>query len=279
MHWLLLGLMNHPSFDADGLLSCCKNPHSPPINFGIFEKQPDYIKEATEEVKFSCDRDVLEIINDRLSYKYPYSALSDTPVKYAASAMKTEENLKYLTSESPAFSGAGDLTPAQRGTLAHKFMEMCDLKCASENLSGEIERLVGNKSFTEKEAEAINVNSIKSFFNSDLYKRIASAEKYIREQEFSMSVPVCQVNDTLPENVCDERVIVQGVIDGLIINDNNGEIVDYKTDKVSSVEELCEKYGEQMKMYKKAAEECFGLQNVTITLYSFHLSKEISLKL
>ncbi len=279
MHWLLLGLMNHPSFEADGLLSCCKNPHSPPIDFGIFEKQPDYIKEATEEVKFSCDRNVLEIINDRLSYKYPYSALSDTPVKYAASAMKTEENLKYLTSESPAFSGAGDLTPAQRGTLAHKFMEMCDLKYASENLSGEIERLVENKVFTEKEAEAINLNSIKSFFNSDLYKRIDSAEKYIREQEFSMSVPVCQVNDTLPENVCDERVIVQGVIDGLIINDNNGEIVDYKTDKVSSVEELCEKYGEQMKMYKKAAEECFGLQNVTITLYSFHLSKEISLKL
>ena len=94
-----------------------------------------------------------------------------------------------------------------------------------------------------------------------------------------MSVPVCQVNDTLPEEVCDEKVIVQGVIDGLVINGNNGEIVDYKTDRVNSAEELCEKYREQMKMYKKAAEECFGLQNVTVTLYSFHLSKEISLNL
>ena len=94
-----------------------------------------------------------------------------------------------------------------------------------------------------------------------------------------MSVPVCYVNDTLPEGICDETVIVQGVIDGLIINGKEGEIVDYKTDRVSSAEELCEKYREQMKMYKLAAEECFRLQNVTITLYSFHLSKEISLKL
>ena len=42
----------------------------------------------------------------------------------------------------------------------------------------------------KKEAEAININSLKAFFESDIYKRISSAEKYVREQEFSMSVPV-----------------------------------------------------------------------------------------
>lgn len=279
MHWILLAMMNHPDMNFEELISCCKNPQSPKIDFGIFEKSPDFIKEQEEMTEFNCDKETLEIINDRLSYKYPYSALSDIPVKYAASAMETQENLKYLANENPAFSGAGDLTPAQRGTLVHKFMEMCDFKNASEDLSGEINRLVENKTFTEKEAEAINKKSIKVFFESDIYKRISTAESYIREQEFSMSVPVCQVNDTLPEEVCDEKVIVQGVIDGLVINGNKGEIVDYKTDRVNSAEELCEKYREQMKMYKKAAVECFGLQNVTITLYSFHLSKEISLNL
>ncbi len=277
--WLLLALMNHPSMEFEELISCCKNPESYAIDFGIFEKSPDYIKEKEETTLYDCNNEMLEIINDRLSYKYPFAVLLDIPVKYAASATDKNENLKYLTSESPAFSGAGELTPAQRGTLAHKFMEICDFKNASEDLSGEINRLVENKTFTEKQANAININSIKSFFQSDLYKRVVSAEKFVREQEFSMSVPVCYVNDTLPEGICDETVIVQGVIDGLIINGNEGEIVDYKTDRVSSAEELCEKYREQMKMYKLAAEECFRLQNVTITLYSFHLSKEISLKL
>lgn len=277
--WLLLAMMNHPSFEFSELISCCKNPESPMIDFGIFEKSPDFIKENEEAIIYNCDEEMLETISNRLSYRYPFAVLSDVPVKYAASATDKNENLKYLTSDSPAFSGVGYLTPTQRGTLAHKLMEICDFKNASEDLSGEINRLVENKSFTQKEADAINVNSVKAFFESDLYKRIASADKYVREQEFSMSVPVCYVNDTLPEGICDETVIVQGVIDGLIINGKNGEIVDYKTDRVTTAEELCEKYREQMKMYKKAAEECFGLQNVTISLYSFHLSKEISLKL
>jgi ATP-dependent helicase/nuclease subunit A len=279
MQWMLLALMNHPSLDFEELISCCKNPESPKIDFGIFEKCENLVVDAKESVTYKCDDDVLEVLNERLSYKYPYAVLSDIPVKYAASATDKNENLKYLTSESPSFSGAGDLTPAQRGTLAHKFMEICDFKNAREDLSEEIRRLVENKSFTQKEADVININSLKSFFESDLYKRISSAEKYVREQEFSMSVPVCEVNDALPESVCDETVIVQGVIDGLVINGKSGEIIDYKTDKVASAEELCEKYKEQMKMYKLAAEQCFGIQNVTITLYSFHLSKEISLKL
>ena len=94
-----------------------------------------------------------------------------------------------------------------------------------------------------------------------------------------MEIPVSLVNDSLPEEMSSEKVIVQGVVDGLIINGKNGEIVDYKTDRVKSEEELCERYKGQMGVYKKAAEECFGLQNVTETLYSFHLSKEISIKL
>ena len=278
MQWILLALMTHPAFDFPELLSCCKNPDSPEIDFAIYEKCQETETEEKKKPQFNADKEVLEILYKRLSYKYPYAALTDIPVKYAASAMEKDVNLKYLASENPAFSGAGDLTPAQRGTLVHRFMEKCDIYNCSD-INAEISRLVDNNVFTPKEAESINVGSLKAFFDSSLYKRITSAEKYVREQEFSMVMPVSLVNDNLPEGVSDEKVIVQGVIDGLIINGDTGEIVDYKTDRVSTEQELCERYSEQMKMYKRAAEECFGLRNVTITLYSFHLSKEISLKL
>lgn len=278
MQWILLALMNHPCINFPELLSCCKNPQSPKIDFGIYEKDFDEIFDTEDPIIYECDNDVLENLTERLSYKYPFVVLSDIPVKYAASAMEKNENLKYLASESPAFSGKGDLTPAQRGTLVHRFMEMCDFEKACKDLPREIERLVENNIFSQKEADAINLNSIKVFFESEIYKRISSAEKYVREQEFTMSVPVNMVKDSLPDSVSDETVFVQGVIDGLLINGTDCEIVDYKTDRVSSADELCEKYREQMKMYKRAAQECFGLQNVTITLYSFHLSKEISLK-
>lgn len=279
MQWILLSMMYHPSMKDGMMLNCCKNPQSPPIEFEIVEK-PDEIEYVEQEIaEYDCDREMLNEINERLSFRYPFADISSVPIKYAASSMDREENLKYLATENPAFSGSGELTPAQRGTLTHRFMEICDLTRIKTDLAGEIEKAVESNIFTRKEADALNISAIQKFLSSDLYNRISNAEKYIREQEFSMSIPVSMVNDSLPKNVSDEKVIVQGVIDGLVINGQNGEIVDYKTDRVDTVEELCERYKGQMTVYKKAAEECFGLQNVTVTLYSFHLSKEISIKL
>jgi ATP-dependent helicase/nuclease subunit A len=279
MKWIMLSMMNHPSLSLETLLNTRKDAKNTEFDFGIFKKCENPLVVSTEDKIFECDKEILDIISNRLVYQYPFSSLSDIPVKYAASAINSDENLKYLASENPAFSGTGELTPAQRGTLTHRFMEICDLTKANEDLIGEINRTVENKVLTQKEADSLNIKAIKSFFESGVYKRISSAEYYVREQEFSMSVPVSYINKALPDNVQDETVIVQGVMDGIIINGNNGEILDFKTDRVSTEDELCERYKEQMSIYKKAAEECFGLQNITVTLYSFHLSKEISLKL
>lgn len=279
MQWILLAMMYHPSMNTGVMLNRCKNPESPAIDFQIVEKT-DYIEAIEQEkVEYIADGEMLKEIGERLSFKYPFANVSSVPVKYAASSMDKAENLKYLATENPAFSGSGELTPAQRGTLTHRFMEICDLTRIKTDLSGEIARIVENNIFTQKEADSLNVPSIEKLLSSDLYNRITNAEKFVREQEFSMSIPVSMVDASLPENVRDEKVIVQGIIDGLIINGHNGEIVDYKTDRVETLEELCERYKGQMSIYKKAAQECFGLQNVTVTLYSFHLSKEISIKL
>ncbi len=276
--WILLAMMNHPSLDYDFLINRCKRPDSPHIDFGVFEKIQDVEEIEQEEETFECDDEILSTVSERLSYQYPYSAVADIPVKYAASAVKSDHNFKYLASENPGFYGAGDFTPAQRGTLTHKFMEICDFEKAYHNLDEEICRVVNENLLTQKEADALKTDSIRAFFKSDVYKRINNADKYLREQEFSMFIPISQVNENVPDIAKDETVIVQGIMDGLVVNGKSGEIIDYKTDRVDTLEELCERYKEQMSIYKKAAEECFGLQNITVTLYSFHLSKEISVK-
>ena len=94
-----------------------------------------------------------------------------------------------------------------------------------------------------------------------------------------MRISASKALDNLPEIAYDEKIVVQGIMDGLIINGNRGEIIDYKTDRVSDESEIIERYKDQMKIYKMAAEECFGLSEVNVTLYSFALSKEISVKL
>ena len=153
------------------------------------------------------------------------------------------------------------------------------MQSAAESVSAELDRLVANEQFTKAEAEAVDLSKLESFFRSDMYKRINSAEKFLKEQAFSMRISASKALDNLPEIAYDEQVVIQGIMDGLIINGNRGEIIDYKTDRVSDESEIIERYKDQMKIYKMAAEECFGLDEVNVTLYSFALSKEISVKL
>ncbi len=278
MQWILLAMMNHPSMNFTGMINCPKNYKSTHINFGIFEKNLSVAETDKKTKNYQSDKDLLEIIKEKASYRYPYAELSGISVKYAASSMDREIQLDYITAENPAFAGAGELTPSQRGTVNHKFMEICDFAASGENLDAEIQRLTDVGKLTSHEAEAINRTAVRKFFSSALYSRIIGSEKFIREQEFTMELPISRIIGSFSDSE-HESVIVQGVMDGLIVNGKNGEIVDYKTDRVSSAEELCERYKEQMKIYKMAAEECFGLENVTVSLYSFHLSEEISLKL
>ena len=279
MQWIVLAMLNHPTLKMSNLLYCTKNPQSPKIDFKIVDKTEKVLVEKEEEQGFAVDQEMLDVISTKLSYEYPYAALSEIPIKYAASSMRKEENLEYLASERPAFRGKDELTPSQRGLLMHRFMEICNMQNASENVKAELDRLVENEQFTKTEADAINLAKLEVFFKSDMYKRICTAESFVKEQEFAMSIPAAMAIYNLPEIAKDEKIVVQGVIDGLIINGDRGEIIDYKTDRVSDESEIIDRYKEQMKIYKMAAEQCFGLSDVKVTLYSFSLSKEISVKL
>ena len=279
MQWIILAMLNHPSLKMSNLLYCTKNLNSSKITFEVFDDvEPIIVNEQKENI-FDADKNILASIKEKLSYEYPFAQLSEIPIKYAASSIQKDDNFQYFASERPAFLGKDELTPAQRGTLAHKFMENCDFNLAKNNVENEIDRLKEKDVFTSIEADAINISALKNFFESDLYDRINSADLYVREKEFTMNVPLSFVRKDLQDEVGDEQIVIQGVIDGIIINGKKGEIVDYKTDKVNTPEELCERYREQMRVYKVAAEQCFGLENVTVTLYSFSLSKEISVNL
>lgn len=277
--WVLFSLINHPSFSEFPFVkSLCGRTESnieSKIDVHFCESLESIVPNEKTEDECLPDRELTEIIKEKISFTYPFDLLAGINVKYTASAMDREHSNEYFASENPAFLSEGKITPAKRGTLIHKFMEICDMKKADENLDGEIERLIVNGAFSAEEANAIHKEKIKKFFKSDMFRRICEADEFLREQEFTMSVPLKAIQQSIDIGD-DESAVVQGVIDGFIVNGNAGEIIDYKTDRVKSAEELCERYKTQMSVYKRAAEECFGISNVKVTLYSFELSQEIS---
>ena len=283
MQWIMLAMLYHPEagdfVKNCGILNSVSASTDSRISLIIADSPEEQKIEESESEKALPDDALLTEIRKKASYVYPYAFLSGTALKYTASNMDKNISLQYLAAENPAFMGAEELTPAQRGTLTHKFMEKCDFSSAGISVKDELCRLINDGVFTEQEAKAINTEKISKFFKSDVYKRISSAERFLRESEFTMSIPVSCINAETNCDLANEKAVVQGVIDGLIINGVNGEIIDYKTDRVKTDEELIEKYIQQMRIYKTAAEECFGIKNVKVTLYSFGLSKEITINL
>lgn len=283
LQWIILCMLQHPSTGKLagelGILNRHETDTPVKINFKIAEPPVIEITENSEKVKEKADKEILGIIKEKVNYKYPYAQLSEISLKYTASGLSHSDVEKYLASDNPAFMGKDELTPAQKGTVVHKFMEKCDMIKAGESVKEELDRLVAEQCFTQAEANAVNTDKLETFFNSDVFKRIMSAEKFMREKEFTMSVPAYFALNDIPETAKSEKVIIQGVIDGVIVNKDTAEIIDYKTDKVSTEKELIDRYSQQMRIYKNAVSECFGIEKIKVTLYSFGLSKEISVNL
>lgn len=237
-------------------------------------------KEGENEEKEVCrksDRDFLEKIKEKLSYRYEYEPLTYAVSKRAASEVdKNSVDRDYFAYVGPAFLSKDGLTAAQRGTATHAFMQYADYEKASLNVEAEIERLREMGFILENEANAINVKAVETFFKGSLAKRILGSELVMREKKFTVSVPISEVYPEL-EAFSDEKVLLQGIADCAFVENGKLVIVDYKTDNLENEDDFREKYTNQVKVYKKALMLCTGYEVSETMLYSFKLGREISI--
>lgn len=74
-----------------------------------------------------------------------------------------------------------------------------------------------------------------------------------------------------------EKVILQGIIDAFIMEEEGIILVDYKTDRVKDGEELRNRYQKQIDLYSEALEQILGKKVKRRVLYSFSLGEEVEL--
>ena len=74
-----------------------------------------------------------------------------------------------------------------------------------------------------------------------------------------------------------EKVILQGIIDAFIMEEEGIILVDYKTDRVKDGEELKNRYQKQIDLYSEALEQILGKKVRRRVLYSFSLGEEVDL--
>ena len=165
------------------------------------------------------------------------------------------------------------LTGAQWGTLMHEAMQWLPLaQYTQASLTKELDALVMKGTFTEEERNLLSDTSLYKFFNSDLGRRLINAKRIERELPFSMLFEGKRVYDTLEDG---EDLFLQGIIDTAFEEDGEWILVDYKTDRVKSGEDLIKRYKIQMDLYKEALQRLTGMPVKSCYIYSFRLHDAI----
>ena len=231
---------------------------------------------ATAEESAEEDGALTETLRQRIGYVYPYTPLLSVPAQLAASQLSHQKlSRQHVATGRPAFLQKEGMTAAQKGTALHTFMQYADFAAARQDPMAEAERLLKAGFLTAQQAQVLPEDRIRRFFDSDLYRRMSTADETWREYHYIVDVPAGTLAD-LPADMARETVVVQGIADCVFREGNRLILVDYKTDQVDTAEELIDRYRSQVLFYKQALETILGLPVTEMLLYSFPLGKEVA---
>lgn len=282
--WLLAAFLRHP--DATLLRFMAAEPDVDTLACEtallcreyLPDDLPDTAVQTQSETENSPDPALIQTLKERLSYTYPYAALSTVPVKVAASELAHKEtDAAFVATRRPAFLSEDGLTPAERGTAMHTFMQFADYTAAAADAEKEADRLYENGFLTAPQRDALDLTRIRRFFESPLYTRMCAANTVQREYAFTVPLSVTAFDSTLPDGLKNENMVVQGIADCLF--EENGElvIVDYKTDRIKDPAALAALYKKQLDIYREALANILDKPVKETLLYSFHLGKVVKI--
>lgn len=129
----------------------------------------------------------------------------------------------------------------------------------------------------EEELSLLNKEQFQTFLSSSLgecFKKAYREKRLFREKHFMRALPY---HSLFPERTEEDEVLLQGIIDAFIVEDDGIILVDYKTDRVKSEEELRERYRKQIMLYSDALEAILGKRVKRRVLYSFYLGEEVEI--
>ena len=228
-----------------------------------------------------------ESLDERFLYEYPYQKQMSIPGKVSVSELKKaamEEEVLEMFEEPeivpyiPAFlreelGGSG----AERGTAYHRVLECMELSGIhhSEQVKERMNQLVQQGRMTQSAMDSVNPYDIYLFCQSGLCKRMLSAKEaggLYKEQPFVIAKPALEIYSEYESN---QEILVQGIIDAYFEEGDGLVLLDYKTDRIQTEEELVRRYRKQLEVYASALEQTTGKCVKECILYSFCLGKEI----
>ena len=208
-------------------------------------------------------------------------AASKMTVTEIVSAQKAKEygdkNPEFYPSLPKLSEQLDRLSSAQKGTYTHLFMELADYASAEKSVKGELERLVSEGFFTEKEALGVYVGAVEKFFSGEFYKRVRNSPQVLREKKFLVGYDELGLGDKYSDYLS-KGSMLQGVSDCIFEEGDGYILIDYKTDNVTDVSQLYT-YKTQLELYKAALDLILDKPVKSCLIYSFRLNEGVEIKL
>ncbi len=154
----------------------------------------------------------------------------------------------------------------------------------AESFLGEIRRQLSEMQvkelLTEAEVESVRPEAIAAFFGSSVGRRMLELNKSVhRETAFTIEIKCSEVSKELSDNaVCDEMMLLQGVIECWFEAGDGLVLLDFKPDYVPAGRSdiIRDRYKVQIEYYTKALEKMTGKKVAERYLYLFFTGELIA---
>lgn len=233
-----------------------------------------------EEVIDECpDPVITENIRRMCSFRYD-SSQSELAAKLTVTEIaKSEQQVTLSENIFDLPDSARKITAAERGTAHHTFMQYADFALAERDIEAAILSVCDRGYISEAEADALDRRRLNAFFASDLYNRLKNSPKIMREKKFLVKISDLSLDDELGKVYNQTNGMLQGIADALFFEEDGVVLIDYKTDRGVTEEVLADRYGMQLRLYSAALGLILGTPVKEAFVYSFSLSKAISMKI
>ncbi|MBC1953264.1 helicase-exonuclease AddAB subunit AddA [Listeria welshimeri] len=225
-----------------------------------------------------------------MNYKYKDVAATEIRAKQSVTELKRQFSLQDSWSDTsilkefqkvsldrPKFLQQNKLSATEIGTAMHTLMQAVSLtyKPSEKDLTSLLQSMQEKDILTEAQIKAINIKQIMGFFDSPLGETVLQKSDQVkREVPFSYLLPVAKL---YKQSDLEEHVLIQGVVDSMIEEEDAITLIDYKTDKIegryanweAAEKVMKERYQIQIKLYAEAIQAITGKKVSNAYLYFF----------
>ena len=229
----------------------------------------------------------LERLESALSFHYAHTAATQAPSKQTATGRKGRDKDEEAAEDTrqqarpwnqwrkPSFFH-GEAGGKTYGNAIHRAMQYLPFeRCADEDsIRKEVQNLVDRKLLTAEEGSLVNCGKIAAFFQTALGQKLLGGVNCIREFKFSILDSAEHYGDSLEG----EWVLLQGVVDCALLEEDGITVIDFKTDAVTedTLAAVAERYRGQIMTYCDALSRIYEMPVKERYLYFFRLNRFVA---